>query len=364
MSTNKNILIIDDDMHLASTLAAGLEAHGYSTVTAADAAIGWKLAHAHLPDLILCDIDLPGKDGRRLLQEMRADTALADRQLVLMTGKADYANPRATMDLGADDFLLKPFPLSSLLACVAARLQRAELSRRLDDRAVAQLNDRLHANLPRQFFDPLAGVLGLTELLQSEFPKLSEDEIRQDLRDIHDAARRLHRSLRNYLLILELEAAEAMRWSELLAPDQVVAALTDGAHAAGERHRRTADLVVELNGVPLQANAKDLTLIAEEMVDNALAFSRRGTPVRVRLAVAGSQLVFSVSDAGRGLTSLQLQDLRSEHRLGAKGGDKTGTGLGLTVVGLLARQLGGKLLLDSEAGRGTTSQLVLPVGAV
>ena len=72
---------------------------------------------------------MPGKDGRRLLQEMRADPELADRPFVLMTGKAELANSRTAMDLGADDFLLKPLALNELLRCVAARLHRATLSR-------------------------------------------------------------------------------------------------------------------------------------------------------------------------------------------------------------------------------------------
>ena len=77
----KTILIIDDDTTLSSTLALGLEANGYRALCAADAAIGWKLAHAHLPDLILSDIEMPGKDGRRLLQDMRQGRAPGFRGL-------------------------------------------------------------------------------------------------------------------------------------------------------------------------------------------------------------------------------------------------------------------------------------------
>src|SRR5262245_13671710 len=97
----KTILIVDDDVHLAATLALGLEGAGYRTLHAANAATGWNLAHAHLPDLVLSDIEMPGKDGRKLLSEMRADPELAARQFVLMSGKPDFANPRMAMNLGA-----------------------------------------------------------------------------------------------------------------------------------------------------------------------------------------------------------------------------------------------------------------------
>jgi len=201
----KTILIIEDDVHLAATFALGLEANGYRALCAPNAAIGWEMAHAHLPDLILCDIDMPGMDGRRLLTEMRADVGLADRQFVLMTGKPAFGNQRAAMDLGADDFLMKPFTHATLLSCVAARLRRAELSRRVDDRAVDQLRENLDSTLPQRFFLPLASILGITQLLEAELDTESKEDIRQDLRGIRAAGRRLHRTLRNYLLILDVE---------------------------------------------------------------------------------------------------------------------------------------------------------------
>ncbi len=361
MPSSKIILVIDDDVQLAATIALGLEAHGFRALCAADAATGWAMAHAHLPDLILCDIEMPGKDGRRLLQEMRTDAVLAERQFVLMTGKTTLGNQRAAMDLGADDFLLKPFQLPVLLACVTARLRRAELSRRLDDRAVTQLHEKLRTNLPQEFFPPLAVVLGLTELLQGDFHTLSQDEIRRDLRDIHRAGRRLHRSLRNYLLILELETAALIRPGELLEADSIAGALALGANAAGERQQRGADLSLELTGARLRANPADLTTIAEELVDNALKFSRPGTPVRLRAATDETWLRLSVSDSGRGLTPKQLANLNACPPPARRTFAQPGPGLGLALVRLLTNRLGGKFHLESEAGKGTTSHLALPI---
>lgn len=357
MSFSKIILIIDDDVQLAVTFALGLEANGYRAVCASDAATGWALAHTHRPDLILCDIEMPGKDGRRLLQEMRTDSALADRQFVLMTGKTTFGNQRMAMDLGADDFLLKPFTLPVLLACVAARLRRAELSLHLDDRTVAQLREYL----PQEFFTPLAVILGLTELLQGDFHTLNQDEIRRDLRDIHRAGRQLHRSLRNHLLIHELEAAGVIRPAALLEPDTVVEALTLGVNAAGERHQRGADLSLELTGARLRANPTDLTTIAEELVDNALSFSPPATPVHVRAETNGSQLHFSVSDSGHGLTPQQRENLGAFEQPGRRIPDQHGPGLGLALVRRLAEHFGGNFHLESETGKGTTSHLALPI---
>jgi len=81
------------------------------------------------------------------------------------------------MDLGADDFLLKPFAISELLRCVAARLKRAALSRQIDDRVLAELRLSLQPTLPHKLFTPLAGILGLTQLLEEGLDTLRPVEI-------------------------------------------------------------------------------------------------------------------------------------------------------------------------------------------
>jgi signal transduction histidine kinase len=357
----KTILIVDDDVQLSTTMALGLETYGYRTLCAADAIEGWKLARAHLPDLIISDIDMPGKDGRRLLNEMRADPELSNRQFVLMTGKRDAGNTRAFMNIGVDDFLRKPFAWAALLACVTARLRRAEISDRVDDRVIERLRENLHSTLPHEFFTPLAGIIGLTELLEEEWEIRSKDEIRKDLQDIRRAGRRLHRTLRNYLLILELENPETARTMRCLAPAAVVEALAAGINAAAERHKRLADLTIDLTPASLRADPACLSTLAEELADNAFKFSCRETRVEARAWIDGPWLRFSVTDAGRGMTPQQIEQLSVFHQPDRKIMEQQGLGLGLALVRKLARHLGGELHLESKAGEGTTTRVSLPI---
>jgi len=249
------------------------------------------------------------------------------------------------------------------LRCVAARLQRAELSRRIDDRVIEQLRESLHSTLPHEFFTPLAGILGLTELLENQLEILSKEEIRQDLHDIRRACRRLHRTLRNYLRILELDTPDSARPHPLLGTEIVVKALSAGINAAGERHQRAGDIAVELTGAGLKADPMDLTILAEELVDNALSFSRKDTPVRVRAWVEAGRLHFSVADAGRGMTPEQLTQVGAFQQPDRKTLGQQGLGLGVALVRKLARHLGGEFRLESEDGKGTTGHISLPIHA-
>ncbi|MDI1320631.1 MAG: response regulator, partial [bacterium] len=79
----KTVLVIDDDQRLRPVLVEGLEAFGYRTLQAPNTALGAELARTHLPDVIVCDIDMPGQDGKGFLKQLRLDPELADRQFVL-----------------------------------------------------------------------------------------------------------------------------------------------------------------------------------------------------------------------------------------------------------------------------------------
>ena len=356
----KTVLLIDDDVRLRPVLVEGLEAHGYRTLSAPDTALGGELARTHLPDVIVCDIDMPGMDGKGFLKQLRLDPELADRQFILMTGDPAYANPRSGMELGADDFLLKPFSLRDLTRAVAARLKRAEISRHLDNRVIDQLRSSLHATLPHEFFTPLAGVFGLTEMLEEELDDLSKDEIRPILHDILTSARRLHRTLRNYLHIIELDAPNRAPppWLE---DHQVAEAFTAGVNASAERHKRKADITLEMTGVRLRCGPAEFTALAEELVDNALNFSRKDSPVRIRFQPEGNHLHLTVTDVGRGMTPKQLQQLGLFQQHERKKFEQQGLGLGLALARRIVQRLGGVLRIDSEPGRGTTVDVTLPI---
>ncbi|MDB6116064.1 MAG: walR [Lacunisphaera sp.] len=357
----KTVLVIDDDKRLRPVLIEGLEAAGYRTLQAPDAALGGELARAHLPDVIVCDIDMPGQDGKGFLKQLREDPELADRQFVLMTGDPAYANPRTGMELGADDFLHKPFSIGDLTRAVAARLKRAELSRHLESRIIEQLLGSLHSTLPHEFFTPLAGVFGLTEMLEEELDDLSKDEIREILHDILTSARRLHRTLRNYLHIIELDSPSRAIANNFLDAESVEQTALTGTEAAAKRHARMADVTMEFVGAPLRTSPTEFTALVEELVDNALSFSRKDSPVKVTLQPDGNWLRLTIRDEGRGMTPKQLQQLGLFQQHDRKKFEQQGLGLGLALARRIVHRLKGELGFDSEPGQGTTVRIALPI---
>lgn len=118
------ILLIEDNATLRRNVAQMLTLEGYGVETAADGTTGLALARERRPDLILCDILMPGMSGHEVLAHLRADTVTAAVPFIFLTAKGDMQDLRAGMSLGADDYLPKPVTRNILLEAVRTRLQR------------------------------------------------------------------------------------------------------------------------------------------------------------------------------------------------------------------------------------------------
>jgi two-component system sensor histidine kinase/response regulator len=354
----KTILLIDDEESIRSVFGLALRHHGYRVIEAEAGAIGVQMARKYLPDLILTDISMPGADGQAVLQQIRQDPELSTKQVVMMTGQTHLVTPRKGMEAGADDFLVKPISMEALLNCVEARLKRAQVHWRVEDRILARLQTSLHSTLPHEFFTPLGGVIGLIEILRSGFKTFSPQEIEDMLNDLHKSALRLHRSLRNYLLILDLQSNPsegAAVMTERLEPQKLNEGLQTGIGDALRRNGREKDAVVEIEESTVMATASDITLIAEELVDNACKFSSQGTQIKVHFSRDG---VLTVADLGRGMSAEEIEQIGAFQQFDRKKHEQQGLGLGLILVQKLIAKCGGRLMIESELTKGTRIKVV------
>ena len=119
----KHILVVDDDALMRRSLAYNLEQAGYRASTAADAENALRLARRDAPDLILLDIGLPGMDGLDAMRNFRQE---ADTPIIFVTARRRELDQALGLELGADDYVTKPFDVNVLLARIKAVLRRSE----------------------------------------------------------------------------------------------------------------------------------------------------------------------------------------------------------------------------------------------
>lgn len=120
----EKILVIDDDAKMRRQIAQLLATEGYATREAANGREGVALAAQERPDLVVCDITMPEMNGHRVLQALRENAATAATPFIFLTGWGEREDLRAGMNLGADDYLVKPVEPAELIAAVSARLRR------------------------------------------------------------------------------------------------------------------------------------------------------------------------------------------------------------------------------------------------
>ncbi|MSR64501.1 MAG: response regulator transcription factor [Verrucomicrobiae bacterium] len=120
----KTILIIEDEPQMRANLATILKMENYRVVAVTNGRDGIDAAKRESPDLILCDIMMPGADGHQVLKELRESPETASIPLIFLTAKTDRADLRAGMNRGADDYLTKPITVPELRAAIEARLKR------------------------------------------------------------------------------------------------------------------------------------------------------------------------------------------------------------------------------------------------
>ena len=121
----RKILVVDDEAVLVETIAYNLEQAGYQVMTAADGASALEVARRDSPDLIILDIMLPEMDGLEVCRQLRRDSGTTATPIIMLTAKGDEIDKVVGLEVGADDYVTKPFGRRELLARVRALLRRA-----------------------------------------------------------------------------------------------------------------------------------------------------------------------------------------------------------------------------------------------
>jgi signal transduction histidine kinase len=359
----KKILVIDDEEWLREMVRMALTTKGYVVLEAPNGSAGIEIARRSLPDLILCDVNMEKVDGYLTLSSLRNEPSTASIPFILMTGMADHAGMRHGMELGADDYLPKPFTLDTLYAAVNTRLKKADAVREAAEKKLADLRDNISLMLPHELRTPLNGIIAYGEILTQEAHTLPPDEVSEMGQVIYHSGRRLERLVENFLVYAQIEI--------LSADPQKVAALKkartelplpvieEAARTQAHSLRREADLVLDLAPVEMAIAGDYLRRIVSELVENAFKFSSPGTAVQVRLTSDAQGVSLSVTDQGRGFSTEHITRIGAYMQFERRVHEQQGLGLGLIISKRLAELHGGTLNITSE--RGATTEVLLRI---
>jgi len=360
----KRILVIDDEEWLREMVHMALAHKGFEVLEGENGVAGVEIARRVLPDLILCDVNMEKMDGYLALSSLRNESATAAIPFILMTGLADNAGMRHGMELGADDYLPKPFTIDALYAAVEARLRKTQVLRQEAEKKLSDLRDNISLMLPHELRTPLNGILAYGELLRSEATSLPAAEVTEMGQVIYESGRRLERLIENFLIYAQIELVgnDVQKIAMLRAKETTSPVGLIETHASNQAlaNNRSKDLVLELSDVPIPMSEDYLARIVDELTQNAFKFSKPGTPVTVSLAETPNGTTLTVSDRGRGFSTEHITRVGAYMQFERKLHEQQGLGLGLTIAKRLTELHGGTLSIESERGKSTTVYVKLP----
>src|SRR5688572_1961468 len=327
----KKVLAIDDSPEIRLIISETLNLFGFQTLMAEDGVTGIKMAQEHLPDLIICDINMPVLDGYGTLKALRENDATATIPFIFLSGATDRITIRKGMELGADDYLTKPFTPKELMAAVNTRLEKQAELQRLSDRKLNELRGNLTLALPHELRTPLNGIMGLAHLMMEDYAEMPPAEVLESARFIHESALRLHRLIENFLVYSQIELmgeAKTIAVSDAIKPVPVQDLVLPLARKVATRHKREGDLLLKLENASLLVPPENLAKIVEEIVDNAFKFSEPGKPVLVAGGVANGRFQLTVADKGRGMKPDQINNIGPHIQFERQTFEQQGAGLG------------------------------------
>lgn len=151
----KKVLLIEDDMALRENTAELLELSNYDVETAPNGRIGIEMAKANPPQIVVCDIMMPEVDGYGVLEALSSDPATSHIPFIFLSAKTEHKEIRKGMDMGADDYLTKPFEEEELISAIESRIAKAMIlnSTIKDDTPVLEEDSLRSLNELKNFFD-------------------------------------------------------------------------------------------------------------------------------------------------------------------------------------------------------------------
>lgn len=367
------ILVVDDDETQRLLTRDCLEREGFRIREAEDGDAALDSMRVKIPDAVLLDVNMPGRDGFAICDEIRGDPTLSEIPIVLVTGREDDASIRRAFAAKTNDFITKPvlwplLPHRLRFVLRAHRLQNELRTALTAAEAASTVKTHFLANVSHELRTPLNYILGFSEIIESEISEhLAIDKLREYAREIHSGGRQLLTTINDVLDIANLESGTTQVTDERTALQNIAAqaARMQGSHAA---HK---DITL-INGIgddapEILGDERRLIQILVILLSNAIKFSASGDKVELSLDFVDERgLAIAVADTGPGIAAEDLPRIMEafqqlDDRLSRQ---HEGTGLGIPIARALARLHGGDLVYESQLGEGTTARLLLPADRI
>ncbi len=326
-----------------------------------------RLAEKNVPDLILLDIMMPpGIDGFETIKRLKSNPVTENIPVIFLSALDDTQTKVKGFDLGAVDFVTKPFQEKEVLARVRAHLTLATLEHERNEQILRleELNkekDKMMQIVSHDLRSPLSGIKGMSELLQGEEATMPE-LVREFSKHIFNSSTTLINLVNDLLDVAKIESGTLSLDLSQFSLSELLKDCYNALFVLAKQKQIELEFVGWDAEHVVIADRPKLFQAFNNLVSNAIKFTPINGRVVVTLQAKDDKCVVEIADNGIGIPKemmAQLFEKFGKHQRSGTSGEK-GTGLGMSIIKKFIEGHSGTISVDSEVDKGTTFVVVIP----
>lgn len=352
MSDQKEtILIVDDNVDTVELLRKRLISEGYNTIEAYDGEEALKKVYETFPDLIILDVMMPKMNGYEVCQRLKNDESTKFIPVIMLTAKADVESKVKGLDIGADDYVPKPFDYRELSARIRSLLTKKATSQKAIEEERTEAIRKLIDSLSHEIRNPIVTLVGFARKVYDNLPPGNPNK--PYLTVVLQEAERLENLLKE---IVKLKMI-AIGFMEYVAPVKIIEEVLEEFEQ--EVEDKSIEVETEFQSVSkLYIDKEHFKIVLRNIIRNAIDSMDKSEKRLLKISVEQQEnsLEIRISDTGEGIPKEFIKKI-FEPFFTSK---IYGPGLGLTVALTIVQYYRGFISVESEVGKGTTISIRFP----
>lgn len=361
------ILVVDDVVSNVLLLKILLTKENFKVLTANNGYTCIEIAQNNHPDLILLDVMMPDINGFETAEKLKSDPATADIPIIFLTALNAPSDLVKGFQVGANDFLTKPFNKEELVMRVMRQIQlvfakriiesqNAELKRTISNR------DKMYSVIAHDLRSPMASIRMVLNLLVST---ISSELIGEELFSLLDKANKeseeTHDLLDNLLKWTKSQTGRINVVHQNFDISDVLIGIEDIFSLIAENKKQKINFDKQTGSIMVRADKDMLNTVLRNFMSNAIKFTPEGKDIDILVDKQDKFVKVSIRDHGVGISPERIATLFSAGQTTYGTNNEEGSGLGLQLCQDFARKNGGDVMVESVLGEGSTFSVFVPL---
>lgn len=355
------ILVVDDSTKNLQLVSNVLYENGYNVTITTSGIQALESIKSQIPDLILLDVHMPEMDGFEVCRQLKLDDSTKEIPIIFLTAEVDPEKIVYGFNLGAIDYVIKPFNMTELLVRISTHLEIVESRKKLLDLNITK--DKLLSIIAHDLKNPFAVILLNAEILEMLIEQNNLEKIKSVANSIIESVQKGNALLENLLEWSRSQIGLIDYNPTHIDLNGIVKNCFELLILSAEK--KSIHLI---NSVPPQTiifgDLNILSTIVRNLLSNAIKFTSREGKVEISIEKKENEWIISVSDTGIGMSTNTINKLFSLGEKNSRPGTagEKGTGLGLILCKEFVEKHGGRIWVESEEDKGSCFKFTLPIG--